>query len=253
MAETILKVEDVCKNYGGVTAVDHVGFEIEAGETVGLIGPNGAGKTTLVNLISGSQPVSSGRIIFEGKDLTKLPPFRIARSGVARTFQVVQPFPLMSVVENVATGALFAAGARDRKAATEAAMAHLEFVGLGDLAEAQASTLTLAKRKRLELAKSLAMEPRLLLLDEVNAGLNASEIESALDLIRAIAARGVTIIIIEHVMKVVLSLCSRVLVLHHGALISQGSREEITTDPKVIEAYLGTKYAQRHRELVANA
>ncbi len=253
MAETILKVEDVCKNYGGVTAVDHVGFEIEAGETVGLIGPNGAGKTTLVNLISGSQPVSSGRIIFEGKDLTKLPPFRIARSGVARTFQVVQPFPLMSVVENVATGALFAAGARDRKAATEAAMGHLEFVGLGDLAEAQASTLTLANRKRLELAKSLAMEPRLLLLDEVNAGLNPSEIESALDLIRAIAARGVTIIIIEHVMKVVLSLCSRVLVLHHGALISQGSREEITTDPKVIEAYLGTKYAQRHRELVANA
>ena len=131
MAETILKVEDVCKNYGGVAAVDHVGFEIEAGETVGLIGPNGAGKTTLVNLISGSQPVSSGRIIFEGKDLTKMPPFRIARSGVARTFQVVQPFPLMSVVENVSTGALFAAGVRDRKDATDAAMAHLEFVGLG--------------------------------------------------------------------------------------------------------------------------
>jgi branched-chain amino acid transport system ATP-binding protein len=252
MTETILKVEDVSKHYGGVAAVDHVSFDIESGQTVGLIGPNGAGKTTLVNLISGAQKVSGGRIVFEGRDVTAMPPYRIARNGIARTFQVVQPFPRMTVVENVATGALFAGGARHRKDAHELAMAHLEFVGLDELANSPASTLTLAKRKRLELAKSLAMEPRLLLLDEVNAGLNSSEIEAALDLIRAIAERGVTIIIIEHVMKVVLSVCSRVLVLHHGALISEGTREEITSDPKVIEAYLGTKYAQRHRELAAH-
>jgi len=252
MTEPILKVQDVSKNYGGVAAVDNVTFEIETGQTVGLIGPNGAGKTTLVNLISGAQKVSAGRIVFEGHDVTTMPPYRIARNGIARTFQVVQPFPRMTVVENVATGALFAGGARDRKDANEAAMAHLEFVGLGELAESPASTLTLAKRKRLELAKSLAMEPRLLLLDEVNAGLNASEIEAALDLIRAIAERGVTIIIIEHVMKVVLSVCSRLLVLHHGALISEGTSQEITSDPKVIEAYLGTKYAERHKELAAH-
>ena len=198
-AEPIVRLVDVSKSFGGIRAVQNVSFDLTRGEIVALIGPNGAGKTTLVNLMTGVYPANSGEIRCEGVDVTRQKPYQAARRGLARTFQIVQPFPQMTVVENVAAGALFAGGARNRAAAGEEAMEHLAFVGLADLAGTAASALTLAHRKRLELAKSLAMHPRVLLLDEVNAGLNPSEIDGALDLIRRISARGITILIIEHV------------------------------------------------------
>ena len=251
-AETILRVTGVSKSFGGIQAVQNVSFDLRAGEIVALIGPNGAGKTTLVNVMTGTETADAGAISCDGVDITRQRPFQAARRGIARTFQIVQPFPEMSVVENVSAGALFAANAKSRAAAEEEAMAHLEFVGLGDLARTPAASLTLPNRKRLELAKSLAMKPRVLLLDEVNAGLNPPEIDGALELIRKISEQGITIMIIEHLMKVVMSASERILVLHHGELISEGTPEEIVRDDKVIEAYLGTRYAARHRELAGN-
>ena len=250
---TILEVRDLSKNFGGLHAVKNVSFSLKEGEIVGLIGPNGAGKTTLVNLMTGVLKATSGNVIFNSQDVTAQRPFQAARSGLARTFQIVQPFPQMTVLENVTAGALFAAGASNRRQAEEQAMEHLEFVGLAPLALRPATSLTLPSRKRLELAKSLAMNPRVLLLDEVNAGLNTSEIEQALALMRAIAARGITIMLIEHLMKVVLSLSERILVLHHGELISQGDPQTVISDPRVVEAYLGSKFAARHQGMAPTA
>src|SRR6185312_8011719 len=223
--------------------VDDVSLAVEKGEIVGLIGPNGAGKTTLINLITGVHRATSGRVHFENRDITNMRPYQIARLGLSRTFQIVQPFPRMTVVENVAAGALFCGHAGNMREAEAAARDHLAFTGLADMADRPAASLTLARRKRLELAKSLAMRPRLLMLDEVNAGLNPTEVEEALGIIRKIADQGVTIIVIEHLMKVVLSISNRVVVLHHGQLIAQGTPREITGDSRVIEAYLGARYA----------
>ena len=241
----LLQVQGLTKRFGGIAAVQDVSFELTAGRIVGLIGPNGAGKTTLVNLVTGVHPATSGSLRFNGEDVSGQRPHESARRGLSRTFQIVQPFPRMSVLENVAAGALFAGRAKSRATAQEEAMEHLRFVGLEALAHEPASTLTLPSRKRLELAKSLAMRPRLLLLDEVNAGLNSAEIGAAIELIRAIAARGISILLIEHLMKVVFSLCDELLVLHHGELIARGQPQAVASDPKVIGAYLGTKYAQR--------
>jgi len=253
MSANLLTVEGLTKNFGGVQAVRNVSFKLDEGEIVGLIGPNGAGKTTLINLVTGVLPASGGTVKFRGEDVTAQRPFQAARRGLARTFQIVQPFPAMSVLDNVVAGALFAGAAGSRAEAEAAAMTHLEFAGLAADALRPAASLTLPSRKRLELAKSLAMKPKVLLLDEVNAGLNTAEIDHALGLIRAIAARGITIIIVEHLMKVVLSLSQRILVLHHGELISAGTADQVVNDPRVVEAYLGSKFAERQKRAVAGA
>ncbi|WP_119168229.1 ABC transporter ATP-binding protein [Algihabitans albus] len=249
----ILRLERVSKAFGGIRAVSNVSFDLSEGEIVGLIGPNGAGKTTLVNLITGVHPLTAGKVVFAGQDVTRQKPYQAARRGLARTFQIVQPFPQMTVLENVAAGALFG-GAPDTMAeALAEAQRELAFVGLDHLADTPAASLTLPNRKRLELAKSLAMRPKVLLLDEVNAGLNSAEIDGALDLIRQIAARGITIVIIEHLMKVVLSISERILVLHHGELIAEGEPRAVVEDERVIEAYLGAKFAARFKQETASA
>jgi branched-chain amino acid transport system ATP-binding protein len=203
----LLELRNVSRRFGGLNAVNDVTLMVKEGEILGLIGPNGAGKTTLINLITAVHPATSGRVIFDNRDITRLRPYKIARLGLARTFQIVQPFPKMTVLENVAAGAMFAGSAESLADAHAKAREHLQFTGLAASAEKPAAILTLAQRKRLELAKSLAMNPRLLMLDEVNAGLNPAEIDEALRMIRKVAERGVTIVIIEHLMKVVMSTC----------------------------------------------
>jgi branched-chain amino acid transport system ATP-binding protein len=242
----LLDLQSVSRRFGGLSAVNDVSLIVEEGEILGLIGPNGAGKTTLINLITGVHPATAGKVYFERRDITRLRPYQIARLGLARTFQIVQPFPKMTVRENVAAGALFAGKADGLKDAQAQAREHLAFTGLAHIADKPAATLTLAQRKRLEVAKGLAMKPRLLMLDEVNAGLNSSEIDEALRMIRKVAERGVTIIVIEHLMKVVLSISQRIAVLHHGQLIAEGEPNAVLRDPRVIEAYLGSKFAAAH-------
>lgn len=240
----ILQLKSVSRVFDGIRAVDDVSLTFHAGEIVGLIGPNGAGKTTLVNLISGFLPVSSGDVIFDGVSITKKKPHAIAQSGIARTFQIVQPFARMTVLENVMAGAIYA-GHCGMLQAREKAIESLEFTRLAHLKDMPASELALANRKRLELAKSLAMNPRMLMLDEVNAGLNSSEIDDAIRMIKSIAATGITIIVIEHLMRVVTALAERTVVLHHGAVAAEGPTDQVLRDPKVIEAYLGNKFAKR--------
>ncbi len=233
-----LAVRSLSKDFGGVRAVDGVDFDAEEGSVLGLIGPNGAGKTTLFNLVSGYLSPTRGKISLFGKEVTGLRPFALARLGVSRTFQVVRPFPRLSVLENVMVGAFL-----HHKAAAEAerhALAVLTRLGLARQADMPASALTLAARKRLEIAKALAVQPRLLLLDEVVAGLNPSEVAATIELIRGIRQSGVTIVIVEHILKVILGLCDRVVVLDHGRKIAEGTAPEVAANPEVITACLGS-------------
>ena len=242
MAE-LLRVENVSKRFGGLTAVDRASFTAQAGAITALIGPNGAGKTTLFSIISGFQKPSEGRVLYDGADVTGVPPHKLARRGIARTFQIVQPFAGLSVRENIAVGAhLQHAG---RAEALNAASAVATEVGLADLIDRPASALTVAGRKRLELARALAIGPRLLLLDEVLAGLNPSEVRDMVPVIRAIRDRDITIVMIEHVMQAVMSLAEHVFVLSEGRIIAEGSPQAIAADPQVVEAYLGRGAAAR--------
>ncbi len=244
---SLLTLERVSRRFGGLLALDDVSLSLNEGEAVGLIGPNGAGKTTFVNVVTGVLKPTQGSVLFAGRRIDGLRPDLVARAGVARTFQVVQPFPRLTVRENVAAAALFAGGAPTRADAGRAAETHLAFCGLAREADKLAGSLTLAGRKRLELAKSLAARPKLLLLDEVNAGLNTAEIDDALRLVAAIAAQGITVLLIEHLMKVVSRACGRLLVLHQGRLVADGATEAVMRDERVIEAYLGRRYAETQK------
>jgi branched-chain amino acid transport system ATP-binding protein len=245
----MLDVRSVTKRFGGLVAVSDVTLAVPEGSITGLIGPNGAGKTTLFTLISGFQQPSAGTVHFRGEDITGRPPERLAVMGIARTFQIVQPFAGLSVAENIAVGAyLRHAGRAEAMARAEAVAA---MVGLADL-DRPASSLTVAGRKRLELARALATEPKLLLLDEVLAGLNPSEIRDIIPVIRAIRASGVTILMIEHVMQAVMSLCEHVHVLANGRLIAAGTPAEVVGNPAVVEAYLGHGAAGRLQKGAAN-
>jgi branched-chain amino acid transport system ATP-binding protein len=242
----ILRLHDVSRHFSGLQALRDVTLSVARGEVLGLIGPNGAGKTTLVNTICGVTPANSGSITFDGTDITRIKTYQAARLGLSRTFQVVQPFAEFSALDNVAAAALFSQPGESLRSARETARAHLAFVGLEKQASQPAATLTLAMRKRLELAKALAMKPKLLFLDEVNAGLNSAEVERATRLIHELAAGGITIVMIEHLMKVVLNVCTRIAVLHNGQLIADGAPREVIRNPAVVEAYLGQQYAQRN-------
>jgi branched-chain amino acid transport system ATP-binding protein len=241
----MLRVENVSRRFGGLLAVNGASFVANAGCITALIGPNGAGKTTLFSIITGFLQPGEGRICYEGADITGEPPHRLARRGIARTFQIAQPFTGLTVVENIAVGSHLARAKRED--ALAAAKDVAQAVGLSGMLDLPAASLTVAGRKRLELARALAIEPKLLLLDEVLAGLNPSEIRDMVPVIRTICERGITILMIEHVMQAVMSLAEHVFVLAEGSIIAEGSPQQIAEDVRVVEAYLGHGAAGRMR------
>ena len=242
MAE-ILRVLNVTRRFGGLLALDRASFTADDGQIVALVGPNGAGKTTLFAIITGFLRAHEGRIRYQGDDITGEPPYLLARRGIARTFQIAQPFAGLTVRENIAVGTHLSR--RGRAAALAAAEQVAQAVGLAPMLDLAAANLTVAGRKRLELARALAIEPKLLLLDEVLAGLNPSEIRDMVPVIQAIRGRGITIVMIEHVMQAVMSLASQVFVLAEGRMIAMGPPQAIAADKRVIEAYLGHGAAAR--------
>ncbi len=235
-----LEVSHLRKSFGGLTAVHNVDFVVHPGEILGLIGPNGAGKTTLFNLITGFLMPDEGEIAFKGEKIHRLAPHEISRKGIARTFQLAQSFPRMSALDNVMVGALM--HERNVKRARELAVGVLEFIELIDEKDKIAESLTAGDLKMLEIAKALATQPALLLLDEVIGGLNAKEIEDAIRMIRKIREKGITILMVEHIMHAIISLSDRIVVIHHGEKIADGTPQEVTRSKPVIDAYLGEDF-----------
>ena len=248
--DEILRVQNVSRRFGGLTALDRAAFTADEGQIVALVGPNGAGKTTLFAIISGFLKAHAGHVRYFGADITGAPPHVLARRGIARTFQIAQPFAGLTVRENIAVGSHLSR--RGRAAALAAAEMVAAAVGLAPMLDLAAASLTVVGRKRLELARALAIEPKLLLLDEVLAGLNPSEIRDMVPMIQAIRARGITIVMIEHVMQAVMSLAEQVFVLAEGRIIAMGPPDAIAADARVIEAYLGHGAAERMRGSAAN-
>ncbi len=245
-AVPVLETRGLGRRFGGLQAVSDVSFSVPAGQVLGVIGPNGAGKSTFINLVTGHIKPTEGRVLIDGKDLTGARPWVIAQAGVARTFQIVKPFRGMSVRENVAVGILYGSnGTNVMSKALKAAEEVLEEVGMAGLGDRPPGELSVADARRLEFAKALALRPRLLLLDEVMAGLRHTEIEPSLELIRKLKARGITIIVVEHVMKAILAVSDQVLVLHQGKVLTSGDPHEVLSDARVIEAYLGHRYVKR--------
>ena len=240
--EVLLTIDNVSKSFSGVKALQNVSMEARRGEILGLVGPNGSGKSTMVNVISGLYKPEAGRILFQGEDLVPLPSYRAAHAGIARTYQIPRPFASLSVLENTTLAGMFGGTQLSRADAAAQAMYWLEFVGLADRARALPTELNLHQRKFLELSRALASSPRLVLLDEVLAGLTPSEINNAVTLVREIRRRGSTIIFIEHNMRAVLELCDRLIVLNHGQVIASGMPREVMNDPAVVSAYLGTPH-----------
>jgi branched-chain amino acid transport system ATP-binding protein len=236
----VLSTRDVTKRFGGLTAVNNVSLDLSEGEILGIIGPNGAGKTTLFNAISGAIPPDEGEVIYKGERIDRLAPYKIATRGLVRTFQVVKPFAGLTVLENVMVGAFLRRAEHDE--AETHARAMLEFTGLDELADRPAKGLTLAARKRLELARALATDPTVLLLDEVLAGLTPTEGAEMVRVVRAIRDSGVSMLVIEHVMAAIMALSDRIAVIHHGELLATGPPAAIAKDPVVVAAYLGEEF-----------
>ncbi|HKI98144.1 MAG TPA: ABC transporter ATP-binding protein [bacterium] len=240
MSEVLLHTEGLTRRFGGLLAIDHVDLEARQGEVLGLIGPNGAGKTTLFNLIAGTHEPSAGSIVFRGESLVGLAPHEVCKRGLTRTFQITKPFQHLTVLDNVMVGAFNVT--RHPAEARARAQETLAFCGLEARADRAAGTLSVPERKRLELARALATAPKLLLLDEVMAGLNPREHDTMIALIGQIRERGISLLVIEHAMKVIMSISQRIVVIHHGQKIAEGSPREISSDARVIEAYLGEEY-----------
>ncbi|MET0342171.1 MAG: ABC transporter ATP-binding protein [Polyangiales bacterium] len=249
MSEGLLVAEDLTCRFGGLTAVDSVSLSLAPGRLLGVIGANGAGKSTLINMLTGHQRPTRGRVRIDGKDFTGARPFRITHAGVARTFQIAKPFRGMTVVDNVALGAMFGDPRGSSVAeAKRAAEVLLVRVGLGGKGPLHPSELSVADARRLELAKALALKPRVLLLDEVLAGLRPAEIEPALQLIDALRREGLALLMVEHLVRALASVSDELLVLHHGQMLTRGPVDEVLRDERVVAAYLGSRYAARQRE-----